>query len=211
MKGSELFWRFVKSYHDSGSTRERRESFDLAALCQLEGAEREAAEVLLLERLENNVEDPRVPDALHAMKPSENALEAMRSALKRYPDNHTRIALASVLWKLEKSPDSVSVLIEIAKTPTWTERRIAAINALRDIETIEADDALFEAIEKYDDEAVHMIAQIALFEKYKLDGLRHTDERISALYKNLHSRDEKQRVEALEELRSLITVLRSKG
>lgn len=208
MTGSESFIRFVDSFHDSGSTLTRHEDYDLDSLCRLQGAEREAAEELLLERLEKTVEDPRVPRALVAMKPSAHALDAMKIALMAYPSNRTRVALAAALWQLEQSIAAVGALDEVARTSSRPDRRIAAVNALRDVPGEVSDEALLHVIEHDEDDTARMAAEIALYEKYRIEGLRRIKGTLSSLSTRLRDDDELIREDALFQLRMIVEGLR---
>jgi len=209
MAGSANFHRFVDSFHDGGTTRERYESFDLTALSSLEGAEREAAEVLLLERLAKQEEDPRVPPALVVLRASPAARAGLRQALAAYPNDRTRVAVAEALWQVERHAPAVEVLVEIARTATLPDRRIAASNALRDIPGPEADEALLHVVEHDEDDTSRMAAEIALFEKYRIEGLRRVPGTVSTISSRLRSPDETAREAALRELRTLVENLRA--
>ena len=208
MAGSEYFRRFVDSYHDSGSSRSRHENFDLDALARLEGAERDAAEILLIERLEKKKEDPRVPRALMAMQPSKKATEAMRIALASFPSNHTRVALALALWQLEQNGAPVDILADMVRKSGRPDRRIAAMNALGELPGELADEALLHAVEHDTDDTARMAAELALCEKYKIEHLRRVKGTLCSLSANLRDDEQKTRDAAMSDLRLIVERLR---
>lgn len=201
---SPEYRRFVDSFQDSGTTRERHESFDLGALLALRGTERESAEKMLIVRLACRQEDPRVPAAMTALGPSTETLSALRSALDRYPKNRTRIAVARALWDLERLPSAVTALLEMAREATRPDRRAAALGALGDIPGDAMDEALLAAAGRDPEATVRMVAVSTLCERHRLESRGQAGDPVAALLARLRGGDAPAREAAAAELRALL-------
>lgn len=207
MPPSESYENFIRSVHDSGSSRARHESYDLTALRELTGDELAQAEELLLQGLADGKEDPRVVSALMALGPSPRGKAAMKDALDNYLKNYTCIALARGLWQLEQSPKAMAKLIEMATTSPFQDRRMTAVNALGEVSDPAADEALLYALREDKDELIPFAAKSRLYTKYKLDQYQK-DPAIRRLNKELKAEDPAVRQAAHSALADLIKAVR---
>ena len=204
---SASFETFVRSVRDGGSSRERHESYDLQALAALDADELVQAEDLLLERLADRTEDPRMVPALLQIGPSPRGLKAMQDALSAYPKNRTGVALALALWRLNQDDAALEKLIATATKSGRPDRRMAAINALGSVPHPQADATLLYAIQNDEDDLIPTAAESALLEKYGLDKYR-SHPLILRLTRELSDADLTRREAALTAFSDLITAVR---
>ncbi len=198
-KGSDEYHRFARSVLAGPSSQAEMEDFDLGALSMLLGAEREAAQILLLERLDAGKDDPRVPRALK-MIGSEKAKEEMRKALFLYPNNYTRVALADALWELEMHPDAVIVLEEIMTYAPGPEVRSDAARVISKISGGDVDMALAEAWRSAGDDEYAI--RNALFQRLGIEEYeRERPPELEKIITELMSEDRIIRMNALMDLK----------
>jgi HEAT repeat protein len=167
----------------------------------------EQAETLLLDRLGELTEDPRMIPALLQIGPSPRGLNAMREALGHYPKNHTGVALATALWRLNQDEAALEKLIATATKSGREDRRMAAINALGTIAHPQADATLLQAIQNDEDELIPTAAESLLLSKHGLEGYR-THPLILRLTRELSHSDPALREAAHAALSDLITAVR---
>lgn len=142
MSASEAFQRFERSFTVTGPAS--MDSLDLGALAQLTGDERAAAQQRLLDMLAQRTEDPRVPPALATLGPA--TYDPLRRALQTYPPGPTKVALAQLLWQIERNTGAPSALIGALRTSGDGPTRIAAINTLSGMPGVAVDAALLAVL-----------------------------------------------------------------
>lgn len=124
---SENFERFRASYlgDEQAAWHDGR---DAAALRALEGAEREEAERLLLERL--GAQDTRAFEGLGELRSAEGAarLKSLMPAL----DGARRLAAASALWRIERYAHAPRYVAELLRGAREWGERMAAARAMRE-------------------------------------------------------------------------------
>ncbi|NMA26301.1 MAG: hypothetical protein GX934_00880 [Burkholderiales bacterium] len=196
------FEAFLRSFYAPLDNRAAIESFNLDALCALQGEERAQAEQLLIDQLAAGVVDTRVPDALAAMG-STAAPPYLHEALAALRAGPQRIAVAKALAALEPGFDNLSVMTGSLDSID-PRSRVDVAYELRHIPGAEADEALIAALAD-PDEIVRLNAQDSLFEKYGLQALRRpfpskTNELALALTSSLAA----VRAPAIAELRRIL-------
>lgn len=209
MDHSPAFVAFAQSLLGPVSSRDAYEDLDLGSLAQLEGTEREAAEILLVEVLDDGDDDPRVPRALQQLATG-SAVEAMKKALGRYPLNYTKVSLAKVLWKMERYLPAVDALGTCITGGENAVVRGQAAGALAEIPGERPDLALMEVMRSDPDPTTRQVAESALYSRHGIEAYeyRPTPELVDAV-KRMASADPAERKAALEDFRSAARQLRS--
>jgi hypothetical protein len=136
--------RFLESFHAPRTDRRYADDFHLGALAQLEGAERERAERLLLARLKGEPDDDRIPGALEIVG-SRDAVQPLRDALAS-ASGRARLRLASALAKLAGDFDAVPIYRELLRTGRDDGTRAAAARALASAPRDQARQPLLDAL-----------------------------------------------------------------
>lgn len=196
-----LVERFV-----SGFGREALEDLDLSSLVLLRGEEREEAIAVLLEQLAANVNDPRVPRALAAMKADQAVPELEKRAA--VGDDDTAVASAEALWRYYKSPAAAPALAKILRTGYLDQPRLSAAQLLGELQGEEGTAALLAALSDKV-ETVRAAALDSLKQRTGLDKLPGRGGRLALLNARLYSSLASVREPALQEIRSLFTSLQA--
>lgn len=140
------FDRFLQSFVHEGA--DARDDLDLEALDGLDDVERDRAELLLLGTLARD--DDRAVVGLGALR-ARRALPALRARLDELrdraatPSAQRLLIVASAVWRIDADPAAFEAMVDVLqRCPIFTVRRAAA-DALTEVRTAEASQALLAA------------------------------------------------------------------
>lgn len=199
---SDAYDRFAAHVHRPVTNPAQAASLDLALLASLEGQDRIEAENLLIGLLGTN--DARIAPALASLK-TESGTAALREAASTLPRGTSRLAAANELLALG-DPIGIAVVLDDLRNGTEPLRR-AAGEALRNVETIAADNALLEQLRREEDKDARFALWTVIIEKHGLDRYRAAPSPVGTIAMRLNSPLVTVRDDAIDQLRSLIFLL----
>lgn len=109
------------------------DGIDPKILLSLKGDEKEQAQKLLLDAIENSEDDWRLFEGIGYLKLKQASKTLKRRLAKDFKSANTKIWVAWALWKIEEYPESLKVIIDILNDKNQGEyTRTNAVVALRD-------------------------------------------------------------------------------
>lgn len=203
MAHSDAFVRFAQSVMGPIRGRAQLESYDLSALYDVtDPIERQACELMLIRKLENRDDDPRLVGGLLRIG-TPRALSALRDALGRYTNGTwTRVVLARTLYERDQSLPALLALLEIARKSYDAEVRAQASAALAKIPGPALDASLVRSWRDESDETARHAIRIALFERLGIGAVSPPfDAATQALLEQLATAEESAWPKLLSKLR----------
>lgn len=143
---SQPYKRFLRAFFGPLTFEQWRDgSFDIRSLSRLSDNEKNLAEELLLQHLEQGSTDPRIVSGLRELR-SQRAIPVLKHLVLSSSGERGVLRLAVVLWELAHAQEALSALIEaLAGWPDFWGRMDAAIS-LRYCRCQQAAQALQQAL-----------------------------------------------------------------